>query len=239
MTTKDDWKTRAEAAERQCVRNARVELQNDAEIRTLREKLDAAEARAADADELTAVCLDESRERWQKAESDRDEWKARAEALRAENERLRSGQTNQPVAPTSECICHGGPREDCPVPGHGIPPAAPTRTEQAQAENERLWARVAELDLQASTLLFSLSVEMPSEYRPRTVGAKLGYLVEECGEVLAAVGKTQRWGLDSFNPELPEGERETNRAWLLRELHDLKRAIYFIETTREFLGDEH
>lgn len=196
--------------------HARVELQNDAEIRTLREKLDAAEARAADADELTAVCLDESRERWQKAESDRDEWKARAEAesTRADvaevHEReLRALQlTHESVLATLHAL---------------------------RAENERQWARVAELDLQASTLLFNLSVEIPSEYRPRTVGAKLGYLVEECGEVLAAVGKTQRWGLDSFNPELPEDRRETNRAWLLRELRDLKRAIYFIETTREFL----
>ena len=42
---------------------------------------------------------------------------------------------------------------------------------------------------------------MKPQYRPITLGQKLGYLVEECGEVLAAVGKTQRWGLESFNPE--------------------------------------
>lgn len=50
-------------------------------------------------------------------------------------------------------------------------------------------------------------------------------LVEECGEVLAAAGKTQRWGLDSVNPELPPQEQETNRDWLLRELNDLEEAI--------------
>ena len=53
----------------------------------------------------------------------------------------------------------------------------------------------------------------------------IAHLVEECGEVLAAAGKTQRWGPDSYNPEIPEIERETNREWLLRELDDLEGAI--------------
>lgn len=54
------------------------------------------------------------------------------------------------------------------------------------------------------------------------IGSLLGHAVEECGEVLAAIGKTQRWGLESFNPDLLPGFRETNRAWLLRELADLE-----------------
>ena len=58
---------------------------------------------------------------------------------------------------------------------------------------------------------------------------KFGYLVEECGEVQAAVGKTIRWGLDSYNPELPEEERETNREWVLRELKDLEQAIKIVK----------
>ena len=53
---------------------------------------------------------------------------------------------------------------------------------------------------------------MKPEYMPRTLNQKLGYLVEECGEVLAAVGKTQRWDLDSVNPELPKHQRRTNAA---------------------------
>ena len=65
-------------------------------------------------------------------------------------------------------------------------------------------------------------------YRPRTVEQALGYLVEECGEVLAAAGKSQRWGLDSWNPTLPEVERETNENWLLRELRDLETAIKLV-----------
>lgn len=64
----------------------------------------------------------------------------------------------------------------------------------------------------------------PKYLRPGAPFA-IAHLVEECGEVLAAAGKTQRWGLDSYNPELPPEERETNRAWLLRELTDLEGAI--------------
>lgn len=63
------------------------------------------------------------------------------------------------------------------------------------------------------------------QYEPKTDTQRLAYLVEECGEVLAAAGKSQRWGLDSYNPELPPDQRETNRAWLRRELLDLVAAI--------------
>jgi NTP pyrophosphatase (non-canonical NTP hydrolase) len=69
---------------------------------------------------------------------------------------------------------------------------------------------------------------MKARYKPQTTDQKLGYLVEECGEVLAAVGKTQRWGLDSTNPEIPESEQETNRDWILRELDDLENAVTLV-----------
>lgn len=70
---------------------------------------------------------------------------------------------------------------------------------------------------------------MKREYEPRTDKEKLGYLVEECGEVLAAVGKTLRWGRNSVNPELEQDDNpETNREWILRELVDLERAIGFV-----------
>jgi len=72
---------------------------------------------------------------------------------------------------------------------------------------------------------------MKPQYAPQTTSAKLGYLVEECGEVLAAVGKSQRWGLDSFNPEIPFKDRETNREWVLRELCDLENAIALVRET--------
>jgi hypothetical protein len=57
----------------------------------------------------------------------------------------------------------------------------------------------------------------------------MGYLVEEAGEVLAALGKSIRWGLDSCNPELPEDQRETNQQWLLREMADLKEALRLVQ----------
>ncbi len=74
---------------------------------------------------------------------------------------------------------------------------------------------------------------MKPQYTPVTTDQKLGYLVEECGEVLAAVGKTQRWGLGSVNPELPPEQQETNRDWLLRELGDLERAMTLVRETLE------
>ena len=70
---------------------------------------------------------------------------------------------------------------------------------------------------------------MDKAYEPSNFKQKIGYLIEECGEVLAAAGKTVRWGIDSFNPESPSCDRETNKKWLLRELKDLKRAIRYIE----------
>ena len=66
------------------------------------------------------------------------------------------------------------------------------------------------------------------KYYPHTLDEKLAKLVEECGEVVAATGKTQRFGLDSSNPELPPDRRETNREWLKRELADLVEAIRII-----------
>lgn len=60
---------------------------------------------------------------------------------------------------------------------------------------------------------------------------QLAHLVEECGEVLAAAGKTQRWGRASVNPLLPEREQETNECWLRRELADLRQAMDRIEQT--------
>ncbi len=60
---------------------------------------------------------------------------------------------------------------------------------------------------------------------------QLAHVIEECGEVLAAAGKTQRWGRDSVNPLLPPEQQETNEAWLLRELDDLQEAIQRLQLT--------
>ena len=58
---------------------------------------------------------------------------------------------------------------------------------------------------------------------------KLSHLIEECGEVLAAAGKTQRWGRYSYNPLIDPQEQENNEEWLKRELADLKEAIARLE----------
>ncbi len=51
------------------------------------------------------------------------------------------------------------------------------------------------------------------------------HVIEECGEVLAAAGKTLRFGPESYNPLLPEEDRELNIDWLLREITDLQWAL--------------
>lgn len=53
---------------------------------------------------------------------------------------------------------------------------------------------------------------------------QLSHFIEECGEALAAAGKTQRWGRDSVNPYLPKEEQEKNEDWLLREVWDVQEA---------------
>lgn len=65
---------------------------------------------------------------------------------------------------------------------------------------------------------------------------ELAHLIEECGEVLSAAGKLQRWGPHSVNPLLPPHEQETNIAWLWREIDDLEHVIGRIARTirREF-----
>ena len=74
-----------------------------------------------------------------------------------------------------------------------------------------------------------------SKYRPKTTVGKLAWVVEECGEVCAAIGKTERrtggtlQRLMESNPELPEGQGELNGDWILREMQDLKKALELLE----------
>lgn len=57
----------------------------------------------------------------------------------------------------------------------------------------------------------------------------MGKAIEEAGEFLAALGKTQRWGWLSSNPELPPEQRETNEQWVRREIADLRGALDNLE----------
>lgn len=65
---------------------------------------------------------------------------------------------------------------------------------------------------------------------------RLSHFIEECGEALAAAGKTQRWGAGSFNPLIPQSERVSNINWLRRELSDVKQAVTRLE---ESILEEH
>lgn len=53
----------------------------------------------------------------------------------------------------------------------------------------------------------------------------VGKTIEELGELLAALGKAQRWGWQSSNPELSVEQRETNEAWVRREIADVRGAL--------------
>ena len=63
------------------------------------------------------------------------------------------------------------------------------------------------------------------KYRPKNLDQAIGKVVEEMGEANAAIGKSLRWGLDSYNPDLALLDRETNVDWVLRELQDVREAI--------------
>ena len=67
---------------------------------------------------------------------------------------------------------------------------------------------------------------------------RLSHLIEECGELLAAAGKTQRWGVWSFNPLIPKCDRETNLVWLRREMADVRQALDRLDDAieKEFQG---
>jgi NTP pyrophosphatase (non-canonical NTP hydrolase) len=70
---------------------------------------------------------------------------------------------------------------------------------------------------------------MKAKYLRDDFDSVLAHAVEECGEFLAAAGKTQRWGRRSFNPEIPEDRRETNEEWLRREMADVRLCLARLE----------
>lgn len=80
---------------------------------------------------------------------------------------------------------------------------------------------------------------MKPGYEPKTLAGKLHWLSEEAAEVLQACSKTARMAeergisildsLHSYNPDVPVDERETNHAWIRREMADLKEAILLFE----------
>ena len=75
---------------------------------------------------------------------------------------------------------------------------------------------------------------MRQGYESKSADQALAHAVEEAGEFCAAGGKTLRFGWDSVNPELPTHKQVLNRAWVLAELRDLRRAI---DTLERFIVD--
>ena len=69
--------------------------------------------------------------------------------------------------------------------------------------------------------------------RFKNTGNALGRFIEECGEALAAAGKTVRYGWASYNPLL-SAPTETNEEWLKREISDLEDAIVRLKKTRNW-----
>ena len=70
---------------------------------------------------------------------------------------------------------------------------------------------------------------MEKRYLRTDTQSVLAHTVEECGELVTAIGKTQRWGLDSYDPTVPESQRETNRDWIRREMKDARLALARLE----------
>lgn len=73
----------------------------------------------------------------------------------------------------------------------------------------------------------------PRFLRPGNVNFAMAHAAEEAGEMLAALGKSLRWGLDSVNPLLLPDQQETNRDWLKRGIADLRGALDRLETEME------
>jgi hypothetical protein len=54
---------------------------------------------------------------------------------------------------------------------------------------------------------------------------EVGELQEALGRLVAAFGKTGRHGFRAYDPTVPEDQRETNAAWILREMGDVEEGI--------------
>ena len=63
----------------------------------------------------------------------------------------------------------------------------------------------------------------------------MGKAIAEAGELMAALGKTLRWGWSSVNPELPSTQQEPNASWVRREMAAVRHALDNLEKEMEAL----
>lgn len=73
---------------------------------------------------------------------------------------------------------------------------------------------------------------MKADYLPKDRDGRLFRLVEECGEVLQAIGKAGRFGMENRYP----AEGDSNAAKLLAELDDLQHAMEAVREDLELFG---
>lgn len=62
-------------------------------------------------------------------------------------------------------------------------------------------------------------------FLPKDRDGRLFRLVEEMGELAAAIGKAGRHGMHNYNPDLPPAERVTNAEWIKAEMADVRGAL--------------
>lgn len=70
---------------------------------------------------------------------------------------------------------------------------------------------------------------MLQRYEPKTIIAILGAASEKCGDLTHAIGKTLRWGLHNYNPDLPKDDRITNLEFLQNRIQSLRRSLDRLE----------
>ena len=75
------------------------------------------------------------------------------------------------------------------------------------------------------------------KYMRHNLPFALAHAIEEAGELLAAMGKTLRWGWESVNPELPPDEQETNADWVRREIDDVRESLDALEREMKAASD--
>ncbi len=73
---------------------------------------------------------------------------------------------------------------------------------------------------------------MDNRFITQNLDDNLAHLSEECGELIielarliAAIGKTQRFGVESVNPLLANADQETNKDWIRREMRDVEEGM--------------
>ena len=66
---------------------------------------------------------------------------------------------------------------------------------------------------------------MLNKYQPTGLLSALGAATEKCGDLSHAIGKTLRWGMFNYNPDLPKADQISNRDFMLAKIASLRRSL--------------